>query len=102
MAAWAPDPRATIVMTAATPMIMPSIVSAVRSLFRASARNAIRSVMRSDISAFDGDAHREQGHGGQAHRPAGGDGQSGQDRRGRQRGGWRAAAATRAGRAERR
>ena len=30
----APVPSATMVMTAATPMIMPSIVSAVRSLFR--------------------------------------------------------------------
>ena len=36
-------------MTAATPMIMPSIVSAVRSLFRPSAFNAIRITMNTDM-----------------------------------------------------
>ena len=44
-------PSATIAMTAATPMIMPSIVSAVRSLLRPSALKAIRSVMNSDMRA---------------------------------------------------
>ena len=38
----APVPSATIVITADTPMIMPSIVSAVRILLRASALNATR------------------------------------------------------------
>src|SRR5450756_1811254 len=42
---WAPLPRATMVMTAPTPMIIPSIVSAVRILFRLSAFRAIRNVM---------------------------------------------------------
>src|SRR5207248_807574 len=42
-------PSATIVMTAATPMIMPSIVSAVRILFRPSAFNAIRKIIRIDM-----------------------------------------------------
>ena len=37
----APVPSATIVITAATPMIMPSMVSAVRILLRLSALNAI-------------------------------------------------------------
>ena len=49
MAACAPVPSATIVMTAATPMIMPSIVSAVRSLLRASALKAMRNVINSDM-----------------------------------------------------
>ena len=47
--AWAPRPRATIVITAATPMIMPSMVSTVRILLRLSAFNAIRSVMIIDM-----------------------------------------------------
>ncbi len=47
--ACAPDPSATMAMTAATPMIIPSIVRAVRSLLRPSALKAIRSVMNSDI-----------------------------------------------------
>ena len=50
--ACAPEPSATIAMTAATPMIMPSIVSAVRSLLRASALKAIRSVMNSDMQVL--------------------------------------------------
>ncbi len=52
----APDPSATIAMTAATPMIIPSIVSAVRSLLRASAFRAIRIVMKIDmsVSVLDG------------------------------------------------
>jgi hypothetical protein len=41
----APLPSATIVMTAPTPMIMPSIVSMVRSLLRLSAFRAMRKVM---------------------------------------------------------
>jgi hypothetical protein len=45
----APVPSATIVITAETPMIMPSMVSAVRILLRASALNAIRNTMRNDI-----------------------------------------------------
>ena len=45
----APVPSATIVITAATPMIMPSIVSAVRILLRASALNATRSTIRNDM-----------------------------------------------------
>src|SRR5216684_1659441 len=36
-------------MTAATPMIMPSIVSAVRILLRPSALNAMRNTMKNDI-----------------------------------------------------
>ena len=47
--ACAPVPSATIAMTAATPMIMPSMVSAVRILLRASALKAIRSVMSMDM-----------------------------------------------------
>src|SRR5689334_12747085 len=46
----APVPSATMVMTAPTPMIIPSIVRTVRSLLRFSAFSAIRSVMRIDIS----------------------------------------------------
>src|SRR5262245_65696089 len=38
-------------MTAATPMIMPSIVSAVRILLRFSALTAIRTIMRNDIDS---------------------------------------------------
>jgi hypothetical protein len=49
IAACAPVPSATIVMTAPTPMIMPSIVSTVRSLLRASALMAMRSVISSDM-----------------------------------------------------
>ena len=47
--ACAPLPSATIVMTAPTPMIMPSIVSIVRILLRLSAFSAIRSVMNIDM-----------------------------------------------------
>ena len=47
--ACAPRPSATIVMTAPTPMIMPSIVSTVRILLRLSAFSAIRSVMKMDM-----------------------------------------------------
>src|SRR5437667_6358878 len=46
----APVPSATMVITAATPMIMPSIVRAVRILLRPSAFNAIRRIMRMDIA----------------------------------------------------
>ncbi len=45
----APVPSATIVITAATPMIMPSIVSAVRILFRLSAFSATRKIMKIDM-----------------------------------------------------
>ena len=45
----APVPSATIVITADTPMIMPSMVSAVRILLRASALNATRSTIRNDM-----------------------------------------------------
>ena len=47
--ACAPRPSATIVMTAPTPMIIPSIVRMVRILLRFSAFNAIRSVMNIDM-----------------------------------------------------
>ena len=39
-----------MVMTAATPMIMPSMVSTVRILFRVSAFTAMRRIMNSDIA----------------------------------------------------
>src|SRR2546429_6489643 len=42
--AWAPAPTPTIAMTAATPMMMPSIVSALRSLLTRSARMAMRTL----------------------------------------------------------
>ena len=45
----APVPSATIVMTAATPMMIPSIVRAVRILFRPRALIATRRIMNSDI-----------------------------------------------------
>ena len=48
----APLPSATIVITAPTPMIMPSIVSIVRILLRFSAFSAISSVMNMDIVAL--------------------------------------------------
>src|SRR5262249_42594996 len=47
----APVPSATIVMTAPTPMIIPSIVRTVRSLLRLSALSAIRRVMKIDMWA---------------------------------------------------
>ena len=43
---WAPVPSATMVITAPTPMIMPSMVSAVRILLRASALRATRKTIR--------------------------------------------------------
>ena len=46
----APWPRPTIVMTAATPMIIPSIVRLVRILLRPSALSAIRKTISTDIS----------------------------------------------------
>ena len=49
MVACAPRPSATIVITAPTPMIMPSMVSTVRILLRLSALSAIRSVMIMDM-----------------------------------------------------
>jgi hypothetical protein len=47
--ACAPRPSATIVMTAPTPMIIPSMVRMVRILLRLSAFTAIRSVMNIDM-----------------------------------------------------
>ena len=44
---WAPFPSATIVITAATPMIIPSIVRIVRSALRPRARMARRTLVRS-------------------------------------------------------
>jgi hypothetical protein len=46
----APLPSATMVITAATPMIMPSVVSIVRMRLRRSAVTAIRNVVNTDIS----------------------------------------------------
>ena len=46
---WAPVPMASRVITAAIPMIKPSIVSTVRILFRPSAFNATRKIMKKDI-----------------------------------------------------
>ena len=43
---WAPSPIATIAITAPTPMMMPSIVKKARSLFLASARSAMRKVIK--------------------------------------------------------
>ncbi len=43
--ACAPCPMLTIAITAATPMMMPSMVSAARILLRASARKAIRMML---------------------------------------------------------
>ena len=50
----APVPSATIVITAATPMIMPSIVSAVRILLRPSALSAMRRIIRKDMRLLHG------------------------------------------------
>ena len=47
---WAPLPSATIVMTAATPMIRPSMVKPVRILFRPRALMPILRIMKSDMS----------------------------------------------------
>jgi hypothetical protein len=44
---------ATSVMTADTPMIMPSMVRPVRILLRPSALNAMRKVITGDIVVFD-------------------------------------------------
>src|SRR5258706_16270003 len=49
MRAVAPEPTATIAMTAATPMMIPSIVSAERILFAFRASKAIRTVASSFI-----------------------------------------------------
>ena len=46
----APVPIATMTMTAATPMIMPSAVSAVRMAFRLSAFSATMNVIRRDMA----------------------------------------------------
>src|SRR4029077_4089144 len=42
--AWAPEPPATMVMTAPTPITMPSMVRALRSLLTRRARTAIRAL----------------------------------------------------------
>src|SRR5512139_706893 len=47
--AWAPAPTPTIAITAATPMMMPSIVSAERSLLTRSAASATRRVATKSI-----------------------------------------------------
>ena len=44
--ALAPSPTATIEITAKTPMMMPSVVRNERSLFRSSARTAMRNVSK--------------------------------------------------------
>ena len=49
---FAPSPTDNMVMTAATPMIMPSMVRAVRSLLRASDLNAIRKSAQKIMSGF--------------------------------------------------
>ena len=49
--AFAPLPMATMAMTAPTPMIIPSMVSSVRSVLRRSARMAILSVARRSIQS---------------------------------------------------
>src|SRR5439155_10784042 len=49
MALCAPSPSATMVMTAPTPMIMPSMVRAVRILLRLSAFSAMRKTMNTDM-----------------------------------------------------
>src|SRR5215469_1423688 len=50
----APVPSATIVITAATPMIMPSMVSAVRILFLPSALSATRKTISTDMEPPSG------------------------------------------------
>src|SRR5712692_469921 len=50
----APWPMLTVAITAPTPMMMPSMVSAERSLFRASARRANRSVFQKSILVDSG------------------------------------------------
>src|SRR5258708_4763232 len=50
MAAWPPWPMATVQMTALMPMVMPSSVSAVRSLLRASVRSATRTTSLRSMS----------------------------------------------------
>src|ERR1700704_1072044 len=52
MAASAPAPSAIIVSTAATPIVIPSIVSAVWSLWRRSALTAMAKLERKDIFTF--------------------------------------------------
>src|SRR5690349_1319632 len=48
---WAPEPRATMVITAPTPMMMPSMVSSDRSLLARIARKATATVSPSSTSA---------------------------------------------------
>src|SRR5919198_3481454 len=55
IAVCAPDPSAIIVITAATPIVIPSIVSVVCSLLRPSARQATSRLVRS----ISGLLHRE-------------------------------------------
>jgi len=62
--AWAPAPMPTIAMTAATPMMMPSIVRALRSLFTRRARPRYgRSATGSRRVLFLGRQLGEGGHG---------------------------------------
>ncbi len=52
--AWAPAPTATMVITAPTPMTMPSMVSALRSMLTRSARTAMRALDRTFMPALPG------------------------------------------------
>src|SRR6185295_14502985 len=61
----APVPSATIVITAATPMIIPSMVSAVRILLRLSAFTAIRRIITNDIAGPRASLRRRLGRLGQ-------------------------------------
>jgi len=47
---WAPDPRAIMVITAPTPMMMPSMVSSERSLFARSASSATLTISPKSIA----------------------------------------------------
>ncbi len=51
--ACAPCPMLTITMTAETPMMMPSMVSAARDLLRASARKAMRIIIRTFMTLLN-------------------------------------------------
>ena len=59
--ACAPAPTATMVITAATPMMMPSMVSAERSLLMRSARSAMRRVARKFMARRTAARCRERG-----------------------------------------
>src|SRR5215208_350803 len=63
----APVPIATITMTAATPMIMPSAVSAVRIPLRRSARTAMANVFHRDMVVSSGAERVRRGFGVERH-----------------------------------